>query len=269
MIASVTILYHPSEQMLPNFDTYIRNVDIAIFVDNSESEYNVNLVKRLNELGAIYLKQNGNLGIAKGLNIGIEKAKVLGATAVLTMDQDSRFETSIDEYIKAFISNPNVALMAPSYKLITNKKEVSELVNGFVMTSGNIINISDFYEVGGFSSELFIDLVDTDFCHKLLINHKTIKINKETYLNHSLGTQDTFFGIPFVKHPPIRNYYFCRNSFMLFKRFPRLKSYLINENIKRIVKALLKLEFKSIYFILKGLCHGLSGKFGKYNEQSN
>jgi len=267
MIASITVLYEPEIEMLKNFDSYINAVDLSIFVDNSEcQEYEFLEVYCKND-NCIYIKLNRNVGIAAALNIGIDKAAEHGANYALTMDQDSQFKSGLVNYIDFFKKLDDVALMAPSYKLLTSNKTENKSNENFVMTSGNLLRIKDYYDVGKFDAEFFIDLVDTDFCRKLVEHNKKFEVYNSVELNHSLGSKfkvgNDKFNIQFIYHSPIRNYYFMRNSLVIMKRYPVMKSYVVKENSKRIFKAIIMLDYQSIFLIYKGFWDGRKNKLGK------
>ena len=89
-VGSCTVLYNPKEDVLSNIASYSSNVDVAVVVDNSDKKNDVCEILR-NNPNLHYIDLEGNQGIAKALNVGIDYLHSLGCDLALTMDQDSVF----------------------------------------------------------------------------------------------------------------------------------------------------------------------------------
>jgi len=70
---------------------------------------------------------------------------------------------------------------------------------------------------------LFIDGVDTDYCHKAQINDLKIIVFPNVFMNHSIGNVINFnlglFKLTKYIHPPIRLYYMVRNHLYLNNKY--------------------------------------------------
>jgi len=255
-LAGITVLYNPEYDIYANIQTYVGHLDILILVDNSTS-HNTKLVDDLisNFNNIIYINNKNNLGIATALNIGCNKAIDLGYKWTLTMDQDSSF-INFESYKKCFLKfndSKKIAIMGATHICLTKfkdnmstffsdkflddntEKSLAYLSNAsysceyeeieFIITSGNIISLDIYLEIGCFNDSLFIDEVDFDFCAKCLLkDYKIIKFNN-IHFKHELGYYKD--GVP--QHNYIRKYYIFRNRLYMAskygKNFPEEYSY--------------------------------------------
>ncbi|MCL4546863.1 MAG: glycosyltransferase [Deltaproteobacteria bacterium] len=182
-IYGVVILYHPEPNVLKNIGTYINGIERLYVIDNSEIK-DLELIEKIKDLSTkiTYIDNNGNKGIACALNIGAQLAIEDGATWILTMDQDSRFEKeSLQVLIKWITSNDTekVGIISP-YHLINNisyKSEDRVIDKLTVITSGNLLNLEVYKKIGPFEEKYFIDSVDHEYCLRLRKNAFLIKVH--------------------------------------------------------------------------------------------
>ena len=102
-IAGTVVWYNPDSENSKNIKTYIDYVEKLYIIDNSKKD-NKKLSEELNNKKIEYIYNNGkNLGISRALNLACEKAEEKGFSWMLTMDQDSSFDSeNIKEYFKIF-----------------------------------------------------------------------------------------------------------------------------------------------------------------------
>ena len=280
-IDAVVVLYHPDESIIENIKTY-QQVRTIYAIDNSE-EYNDNLVKKLKQFeNLIYINNKGNQGIAHALNVGAKLAIENSADWLLTMDQDSRFIENSLEILIAWIKNNDtskIGIVSP-YHLTKNKANVYEKENKIideltVMTSGNLLNLEAFDNVGKFEEKYFIDYVDHEYCLRLRRNGYSIKVHKNCILLHSLGDVSFhyLFGRKIVctNHNYIRRYYITRNRLnVMVKYFTSYPLFCIKE-VKALVFEWIKIilfeksKMKKQKSIFLGIKDFLFGNYGKYN----
>lgn len=280
MVAAVVVLYNPDENLLKNISSYIDFVEKVYAIDNSDSS-NESLFQGLLFANKVeYVFNNGNLGIARALNIGCELAVQQGMEWSLTMDQDSNFINLNDAIISQIYKTANgaIGLYYPSYIIegeMYDKyiKENNEPI--VVMTSGNILNLKIYEEVGGFEDQLFIDYVDIDYCLKLKKQGYKIANLPEANLNHELGQSEykSFFYFKGIvtNHSSLRRYYITRNRLYVRKKYRYISSAFYKTETKVFINDLLKIilfekdkgaKFKSI---IKGYCDYRNNKFGIYS----
>ena len=165
--AGVVVLYNPDKKVLDNIKTYSDDLERIYLIDNSSVD---NSKLFVNFSNIEYLANFENLGIAKALNIGANKAISDKIDFLLTMDQDSSFEKKGINDMKNFIEKRDdlneIAIISPFHKTILtpNVPEIEISDPLIVMTSGNLINLKAYQAVGGFKEWLFIDCVDFAYC---------------------------------------------------------------------------------------------------------
>lgn len=272
-IAGVVVLYYPNiDELNQNINSYIDHIDLLMVVANSEIDET--LLVKTNKIEII--KNEKNLGIAKALNQAAEFARNRAFNWLLTMDQDSRFLDSFFFNAFNFTSKSNVAIISPNHDMTSSVKDLEPLEISekevLVMTSGNIINLDIWRDVGGFDEQLFIDEVDHDYCFKVKLNGAKILKFENIYLKHNLGVSKCVKILNIRKsiclHSPVRSYYIFRNNLVIFKRyyrkFPRIVLVRIVELIKEFVRILLfqnerRLHLKNIFL---GVLDFMNGRLG-------
>lgn len=262
-ICGCVIWYNPSEEDKENIGTYLDGIDKLFIIDNS-SEINY-----LNNNPKIeYIPLYNNFGIARALNIACEKAKIENYEWILTMDQDSRFDKNIQDYKvkcqKKYNKNNLIVLFAAT----TTFDKESGFVNR-VITSGNILNLEVWSELGGFKEDFFIDEVDFELCAKIILKGYLIYKFQDIKLNHTIGNN---FNINFLglktycmNHSYIRKYYIVRNRLFMRRMYPTLtKRYLIHILLD-FYKVVFYEEYKlkKIKYMLLGINDYFKNKKGK------
>ena len=226
-LASVVVLYNPSQENINNISLYKKEVDRIYIVDNTDDN-----IKRINNTQKLkYIKLGENKGIACALNIGAKKAIEDGYEWLLTMDQDSKMTEDIIVKMKDFListKEENVGLISPYQDIDSKEDNISEDIEDMieVMTSGNIINLDAYKKIGGFKDWLFIDCVDTDYCMNLHKHgYKVLRLNR-IVMKHELGNLvvHKLFNkeYPCYNHNPIRRYYIVRNNLYINSLYKNL-----------------------------------------------
>ena len=281
-IAAVVVLYNPTKEMLSNIDSYIHQVDRLYAVDNSDVK-NLEFVKKVKALpNVIYIDNNGNKGIASALNIAAVEAINENYKWLLTMDQDSKITpsmlTEMLEYVQSEMVD-KISMLSPfhanPYQLLADSiQKYTEVLAA--MTSGCLLNLNNYIQIGPFDEEMFIDHVDHEYC---LRSHQKgyniIRVNNAV-LQHNVGNlnQHTLFGKNFfsTNHSPIRSYYSFRNRIRLIKRYYKsFPGYCFHSSIRFLIdlgiivlyedKKIVKLKMMGI-----GIFDGVRGRYGKFND---
>ena len=281
MIAAVVVLFNPDKNIVENIKSYIDCVEKIYVIDNSNFS-NASLFQALPFAHKLeYIFNNGNLGIAKALNIGCEFAIQQGMKWVLTMDQDSKFlnlnAAIISQIYK--MKDDSIALYYPNYLIegiIYDKYIKENNAPIVVMTSGNFINLSIYKSIAGFEDKLFIDYVDIDYCLKIKAAGYKIALLPNATLVHELGQSKhvAFLSIKAIvtNHSSLRRYYITRNRLYVHKKHKNIST-VFDKTEKRIfINDILKiilfeddkiLKFKSI---VKGYLDYRNNKFGVYSK---
>lgn len=281
-VAGVVVLYNPEDAVLANVNSYIDEIDLLYIVDNSDKKNDILIATLRTYKKIVYLDNQGNQGIAHALNVGCKMAIDHGYDWVLTMDQDSIVtNTMIDkmlEYLAHAPNKENISIVTPFHSNpyhpeSTAREPYSEVLT--TMTSGNLLNLANYKEIGPFREELFIDYVDSEYCLRgRFKGYKVIQINNAT-LKHNLGElrQHKLFWKTFysTNHSPIRKYYAYRNRIYITKAYKNNFSEYCKFEQSRffvdfvIILLLEKEKLQKIKMMFLGIKDGLRNKYGKFN----
>lgn len=227
MIGAVVVLYNPTLMEIENINSYIDKVDYAIIVDNSDTDNSDKVFSIIDRSKKIdYYTEKKNLGLCKGLNLGIEKLKERGCEWAILFDADSKIGSDIFAIYNNAIhdyKNDEVAVFAPVHIFDRSNngaykgyKEVS-----WSMTSGWLVNIAIFEKQGGFFEELFVDGLDMDYCFKSHENgYKVIECG-EAIINHKPAETKQFLWFKYGIASPYRYYMQARQLIWCWKRYKK------------------------------------------------
>ncbi|MGE0052420.1 MAG: glycosyltransferase family 2 protein [Arcobacter sp.] len=285
-IAIIVVTYNPNiNELKSNINTYYKQSGIIILVDNSNSiEISTSVIdtfKNYNKMHIITL--GNNYGIAYAQNVGIKFAIEKNYKYFIEMDQDSKlFENYVQHIYSSYVAiqkkGNKIAGIGPiafnkkdnsQYHSRNSNSEIIEVDK--TLSSGFLTSLEAINTVGLKNEDLFIDLVDWEWCWRARsLEYKTY-VDTKLKLPHMLGEGHKNFlffklGIP----APIRHYYQYRNALLLNK----MKHVPFKWKIKRTLIHLLKpILFFCFYdkrierfkYIIKGIKDGILGKSGKIN----
>ena len=274
--AAVVILYHPTQSALDNIATYINNVKSLYVIDNSTTENSfLNQLSTFNNVKILH--QGSNIGVAKGLNMALEKAYIENYTWMMTFDQDTSYQDKdIDMFMESLIAlkDEKIVIVSPLHnkKFIIDNNENSFVEKDYVMTSANAVNVPMAREVGGYDENLFIDEVDHEFCFRLKENGYSILQNNSIAVNHSLGTSYKY-NAKIKLYDPVRLYYMARNYLYLKRKyytkfysfFKTRDRYLFKFFLNQIIYGEQRLE--NIKMIFKGVKDYKNQKYGQFIDE--
>ena len=160
-------------------------------------------------------------GIATALNQIFRKAKELGCHWVVTLDQDSVMQPDMLEEFCHYIGQSDLAIICPRIEDRSLGRQHTRHTSGtayvtHAITAGNLVRLSAWEAIGGFTDELFIDGVDFDFCLKLIEGGWRILRTYNVCLVQEMG-HGRRIALPFhhqmsvLNHSPRRLYYIARN----------------------------------------------------------
>lgn len=219
-------------------------VDQIIVVDNDSC--NFSNIKSTIKGRADIIRNEANSGIAIALNQIVTYAIEHEYQNILFLDQDSIVPFNIIKEYKYAINKYPDSIICPyiNYengpKTLTQKNRL-QLID-WCITSGSFASTGTLKKVGQFDENMFIDLVDLDYC----IRAKKLGINvvQDNYvtLDHELG------NLKYVKigkhilwienHNYLRKYYIIRNRIYLLNKHNLPKSKILNDIIVEYIKVL-------------------------------
>jgi rhamnosyltransferase len=157
--------------------------------------------------GVRIIRHLRNEGIARGLNEGLDLALTVGATWLLTLDQDSLVDSDYIPTLLAFANTINnqlwtdtpIGAVAPA-SISDSSGEITYPTKEFatsrasslrtteeVMQSGALWNVQALDQVGGFDENLAIDAVDAAACLRLREAGFVIAVTPSVTVQHNLG----------------------------------------------------------------------------------
>jgi rhamnosyltransferase len=186
-----------------------------------------------------------NNGLAKALNVGIKWAQDNNRDYVFLFDQDSSLcDLFASRMIAAYVSvdkqsAKGIAAMGPRiinpqsmrqtpFKLFNRwmlrsdrvfAQSKTHFLADFLITSGTMLILKHFAEIGGMKESYFIDNVDLEWCFRAKSMGFDLVGTDEAVLYHAIGERSLS---PLVRaglmaqHNPSRTYYSSRNRMHLY-----------------------------------------------------
>lgn len=189
-IAAGIVIFNPDDKkrLYASVNSVIDQVEMVYIFDNSTEKNDYDFSNRV-----IYMTEHKNNGLAYGMNRIMERAQSDGFDWVVTLDQDSIMPPdTISLYEKHAQNDLRIAIICPqaidtrrSY-MEAKKKTDTEYID-FCITSASCTRISAWEKVGYFDEWLFIDLVDNDFCKRIIVSGYKILCLNELVLDQEFG----------------------------------------------------------------------------------
>lgn len=233
-VVAVISVFHAPPLLQQRVVRLLNQVKHVVLVDDGSQTLDLREVPP-GRVHQILLPDNG--GIAHALNVGVDRARELSASHILTLDQDSDLQPEhVSELLLALETRSRegmrVAAAAPGR---VGGSDILTMADGEPfdpIQSGQLVPLSTLDIVGGFSEFLFIDAVDSDFTARARrCGLRFVKVDSVS-MAHELGETlpITLFGRRLIiagrprsvlYHSPWRTYYMIRNSIYLASEFSR------------------------------------------------
>lgn len=292
-VCAVVVTYNPSLNFSESLYGLVCQVDYVVVVDNGS--INIDFVCQHYEISKKIhiLSLCDNYGVAYAFNRGVEFAVAKGCDWVLTLDQDSivssmMVESMFTVYEKR-VDLQRIGLIAPRYRdvntgvlagisyVIRDDPELKCRQVLSVISSGSLIKLCVFKDIGFYNESFFIDYVDIEYCLRMnFFGYRILQLDN-VVLGHAIGNSMAFnfFGCDSItsNHVPIRRYYFFRNclatTVSYYKIFPLWCFLNFITAIKIAVAMVLREKDKSKKFI--AMCFGildyLQGRMGRCSRR--
>jgi rhamnosyltransferase len=284
---AVIVTYHPDAGFEERLRRIAPQVAHVVVVDNASSPaIRARLEASLGESRLELIGLPENLGIAAALNRGLTRASELGYQWAITFDQDSVADDDLLlrllEIRAEYPRRDEVAILSANYLEVTTGTtgtprwppaqgpwiEVDE-----VITSGCLLSLAVFGEIGPYREDLFIYFVDNEYCKRARLAGYRVLLASEPLLLHQTGNS--------VKHQVLgrdivtpnyagwRHYYIVRNGIIIAKEYlardPRWALRRFHSVVRRSA-AVLVFEAgrtEKLSYMLKGARDAVLGKTGK------
>jgi rhamnosyltransferase len=242
-ILAVAVTYNPEPALLAQvLGSAMPQVQDLVVVDNGSA--NARDIRHVvTQVGGQVIANERNIGIAAAQNQGVARARADGFTHVLLLDQDTvlapEMVADLTENLTALEQGQGrIAAIGPAYYELNSQRqtrayradglrltrlslatETHPVASDFIIASGSLIPLSVLEAVGGFKEDLFIDLVDVEWCFRARSAGYRSYLSPTAAVEHRLGSGTVQIGPREVAvHVPIRNYYWVRNALWLARQ---------------------------------------------------
>ncbi len=298
LISAVVVSYHPNIKRLAQLlKTLSQQVESIILVDNGSDLSECDKSYLFQGINGHLIALNDNYGLGVAINFGLKEARLMSASFVLLMDQDSvpkqgMVDSLLDCY-ESLSAKELVGAIGPRFVDAKNahisshvnfqywhvgrtpcRDTVNPVLADFVITSGSLIPLSVIDDVGVMDESLFIDHVDTEWILRAKSKGYKIFGDCNALLEHELGEYRKriwlFRWRDVPVHKPFRYYYIFRNSVLLYKR-DQIPLAWKRVDIIRLVQIFgFTLIFgpnrvHKIHMMFSGLRDGIRGETGRFS----
>lgn len=236
-VCAVLVTYHPDSGLGARLSRVLAQVGAAIIVDNGSTDAEMQMLRERCAGPAVTVICNlENLGIARALNIGIERALASGFCWALLLDQDTEVDGDmVERLLAAHASCPSGDRVAAvgsrfrdtqgrrieSLRLAAKGDEWAEVES--VITSGTLLSLAAYRAIGPFRDDFFIDHVDTEFCYRARAAGYRVIETVQPLMSHTFGAP-TLHRVLWsttwtTNHSPDRRYYMARNNTALLREY--------------------------------------------------
>jgi rhamnosyltransferase len=243
ILCAVVVTFHPPEEVFGNLRAIAAECGRVLVVDNGSAP---EVCARLAAVpGVVLLALGENLGVATALNRGALWARGHGCGWMITFDQDSAPAPGLaaglwaahERHPQAAVIGPRIAeegMKDSTYRWVRRHPRVPGFFQRvacgdtdlpavtLLVSSGSLIDLGVWAELGGFDEALFIDYVDSDFCLRALRSGRSLAVAAAARLRHRLGARQTgrLLGRDLrpMHHEALRHYYLARNRVRVWRR---------------------------------------------------
>lgn len=232
LIAAIVPTFRPDTEVAERLRALAAQVDVVVVTDDGSGRAFEAVLAGLEREGHVVLPSTVNRGIASALNRGAAHAQDLGATFVLTVDQDtvvgSGYVRGALDALKA-VGDPagvRVAVVAgavdgaaPAGTSVRWPGERWELLQSGLFVSSELLQ-----RVGPFEEGFFIDCVDTEWGLRAQALGVRFAAAEACVLAHGAGVEvvrrlPAVGEVRFSVHSPVRRFYITRNRVVLSTRY--------------------------------------------------
>ncbi|HUG11949.1 MAG TPA: glycosyltransferase [Opitutaceae bacterium] len=294
-LAGVVVTYFPDAEFGVRLAAIAREVDRLLVIDNSANpEVQSQLTAVCAASGAQLVANRENCGLAAALNQAFALLAEEHFTWVVAFDQDS---TPLPGFAAALIAaargDPNVAVIGanwvdegrpgfpsrhlrrhPGFPLCFQRPIAARDLDAItcVITSGSLFHLPTWRALGGFDQDLFLDLVDTDYCLRARRAGSDVRVSAGAPLLHRRGEKRAvrFLGRTWwpASMPPLRLRYLFRNRILLMRRHGGAVPHWVAFEMVYAAKVILEIllledeKFAKLAACLRGTWDGLRGRAG-------
>lgn len=223
-VLAVVVSYNGLQKTRQTVEALRNQVGHIHIVDNGSNRESLVMLESMELEPDITVERLGeNRGVGYALNRGVQRARQMGSAWLLTMDQDSLVEGNLIEAFRVAVEqDPGRVCLAPRINSSNHRKDVTGGAISCAITSGNLVRVTLFDEIGLYDEGFFVDGIDFDFCLRVRRAGYAVHCVPAALMQHQLGdTVDLPSGVRkyYARHSPVRRYYMSRNFMYVVERY--------------------------------------------------
>jgi rhamnosyltransferase len=288
-VCASIVTYHPGPRFPEPFAQLMREVPKWLIIDNRSSEEDRRRLRRIACASVEIVENPDNLGVAAALNQAARRAQALGFEWLLSFDQDSAPEPDLLAHLTEayrWLPDPGKLGMIGSNFLVEGTGDLfyrCEPTNAMtveqpcLITSGSLLSLRAFSQVGPFRDELFIDGVDSEYCLRLRRQGFKVLASCRPLMRHSLGNlriHPLLWKRPRITHhSALRRYYMTRNAIVIARQYWGAEREWVRLSLKALavgfVGAMLfeRHKLKKLGATVLGAVDALRGRMGRIDAR--
>ena len=260
-IGCIIVTYNPDEQRLKeSINSVLKQCNQILIIDNKSS--NIEQIKQIiwHTSNIELIELDHNYGIAKALNVGMDKFRENPMDWILMLDQDTLILCDIRSIVLKANYKTGIIQMS---NIAINSKNLFFINNVPIIISGSIIN-GKIIPIGlKFREEFFLDHVDTDFDFQIRKLGFAILRTAQKCMDHEWGVK-VLIGRNKTKYTTnLRVYLTVRNGTRLILEKKLSPSIYLSDNCFYIFYNLKKHKnvFSIILIVIGGVSDGIFDVF--------
>jgi rhamnosyltransferase len=283
-ICGAVVTYHPDKLIAERFKEIAHQLTCFVIVDNGSSETERRYIRGIDGGNVDFIENPENLGVATALNQAASHARHLGCSWLITFDQDSvPFANLLDGLLEARSAAPrggDVAMIGSNFVINgTNllffgcgSNPAGPVERETLITSGSLLSLEAYEELGPFRDDFFIDGVDSEYCLRLRRNGYRVFAACKPLMEHNLGSlrvERFLWKRPMISHhSALRRYYITRNALVIAKEYIRSEPRWILDSLRIVVLGLVaamlleKDKLRKFFATILGLFDAVRGRMG-------
>lgn len=262
MILGVIVTYNPNLKDLEKNIVAIKGQlnKLVVFDNNSlNQDFLVDLCVKLD---VEIMANPENIGLGSAYNF-VFKKYYSAFDYFTTFDQDTFLDQDvIPRLLPLFDVSKNAGIVGPSFIKSNFKTDIDYSFVDSLIQSCSVFPKKVLETVGYFNEKLFIDSVDFEYCLRVQLGGYKIIRSNSVFIAHSLGVAKKRYGLSYIEHSALRNYYMARNHRYLTRRyFKKFPYFILKKNL------FFFLHFLKLIFLdqdinkIKSLSKGLKEEF--------
>jgi rhamnosyltransferase len=220
-VCAIYLAFHPSEEDLSYVRDLATKMDVVVVSNSGTYDFGPDVRRKH------FFEEN--VGVGAGYNRGIELARETGVTHVVFHDQDSRLDIwnldlALQRLQELMLAGESAVLSLNPVDLgtrqsrqprVTKPKRVGSFLEFREVQFSGLVAPINLFGAKPFSTELFIDFVDFEWCWRVAPTVRLLRDETLT-IGHCIGSGvRSILGIEYSLPSPTRFYFQWRNLAVL------------------------------------------------------